>query len=136
MRSVKCEECKCDLWNSAPLYHKAHTADSVLAVARRMQVQLMKKVLQGCMVHYKPKATSVPPHAGTTGKETKWCTQPNTHRRQMQCKNLHPIDEKVPNLGQAHLSLDQTLKTWRIYRAEDCLTTFTSYVRFLQIECH
>ena len=43
----------------------------------------------------------------------------------MRCKNLHPIDEKVPNLGQAHLSLDQTLKTWRIFRGEDCLTAFT-----------
>ena len=61
--------------------------------------------------------------------------QPNAHRRQMRCKNLHPIDEKVPNLGQAHLSLDQTLKTWRIFRDEDRLTAFTScYVRFLHIK--
>ena len=53
----------------------------------------------------------------------------------MRCKNLHPIDKKVPNLGQAHLSLDQTLKTWRNFRDEDRLTAFTScYVRFLHIK--
>ena len=50
----------------------------------------------------------------------------------MRCKNLHPLDKKVPNLGQAHLSLAQPLKTWRLFRDEDRLTAFTScYVRFL-----
>ena len=53
----------------------------------------------------------------------------------MRCKNLHPIDKKVPNLGQTHLSLDQTLKTWRSFRNEDRPTAFTScYVRFLHIK--